>query len=106
MGKMLYLIITPPYSTKYINPHRKSGFFLFIYKIHTFFLHISEKCSTFATEIVFNIKNTNENTCFYLLNLEGIDCNFEHPLNISIILVTLFVFHFEISGKFDKFEHP
>ena len=32
--------------------------------------------------------------------------NDEHPLNIELKLVTLFVFHFEISGKLDNDEHP
>ena len=29
-----------------------------------------------------------------------------HPLNIQLILLTLEVFHFEISGKLDNDEHP
>ena len=30
----------------------------------------------------------------------------EHPLNKLLISVTLFIFHFDISGKDDKDEHP
>ena len=30
----------------------------------------------------------------------------EHPSNIKLILVTLLIFHFEISGKDDNDSHP
>ena len=37
--------------------------------------------------------------------ISGKDDNDEHPINILLILVTLLVFHFEISGKDDNDEH-
>ena len=40
----------------------------------------------------------------YFKNLIGIDNNFEQPLNIEFILVTLLIFHFDISGKDDNDE--
>ena len=39
------------------------------------------------------------------LNLSGILSDDEHPENIELILVTLLVFHLDISGKFDNDEH-
>ena len=43
-----------------------------------------------------------------VLNFEisGKDDNDEHSLNIKPILITLLVFHFEISGKNNNDEHP
>ena len=38
--------------------------------------------------------------------ISGKDDNDEHTQNIKFILVTLLVFHFEISGKDDNDEHP
>ena len=38
--------------------------------------------------------------------ISGKDDNDEHPINIKLTLVTLIVFHFEISGKDDNDEHP
>ena len=35
-------------------------------------------------------------------DISGKDNNFKHPQNKLSILVTLFVFHFDISGKDDK----
>ena len=37
--------------------------------------------------------------------ISGKDDKEEHPENKPFISVTLFVFHFEISGKYDKDEH-
>ena len=42
---------------------------------------------------------------FYLLNFEGIFNDLLHPLNIPNILVTLEVFHFDISGNDDNEVH-
>ena len=38
--------------------------------------------------------------------MSGKNDNEEHPLNIQLILVTLLVFHFDISGKDINDEQP
>ena len=56
--------------------------------------------------------NISENIYLILLTLEvfhfeisGNDDNDEHPLNIRLILLTLEVFHFDISCNDDNDEH-
>ena len=38
--------------------------------------------------------------------ISGSNDNFSHRENIELISITLLVFHFEISGNDDNFSHP
>ena len=64
--------MSPYYFTKTINLHHECRFFLCLFKKREIYLHISKKCCTFAAEIVFNIKNTNESIVFIVKNTNTI----------------------------------
>ncbi len=50
----------------------KVQIFLCLSEKREIYLHISKKCSTFAAEIVFNTKNTNESVVFVAKNTNTI----------------------------------